>query len=155
MKLLLYQRLVQNSCPPPQGQSEGRHMLSRWNWNPAMLLYGLFDFLNVLYKNTCCVSLYSMLVADAGDVAECILRRGACLNLDLNSLPEDIAAHDYNLFEPPDSSASWVEALIFQAGEFKAKLERIPSLEASFSMQVSPVFELLPPSGIFVRGPCG
>ena len=69
-------------------------------------------------------------------MAECVLSSGARLNLGMSHLPEDIAAHDYYMHEPPESSASWTEELVSSIQQFKERLQQIPSLEAAMSTQV-------------------
>lgn len=68
---------------------------------------------------------------------DCVMRSGARLILSITQLPDSIAAHDYNLEEPPEASASWVEDLTAAAGILKECLEQVLGLEPAMKSQAS------------------
>ena len=67
---------------------------------------------------------------------ECIMRAGARLNLAIGQLPDTIAGCNYDLSEPPEASAAWVEELCAHATLLKEKLDQIPGLEQALAAQV-------------------
>lgn len=72
-----------------------------------------------------------------GDLADCVMRAGAKRSLSLEKLPEIIASHSYDLKEPPNGSASWVEELSESAARLKDQLTGISSLNQTMRSQVS------------------
>lgn len=75
---------------------------------------------------------------DAGDVADCVMRAAVRLNLAISQLPEVVAAHDYDLQEPRESSASWVEELCGHAGLLKDRLDQVAGLDHATNTQATP-----------------
>ena len=63
------------------------------------------------------------------------MRAAVRLNLAISQLPETVAAHDYDLQEPPNASASWVEELCGRAGLLKDRLEQVSDLDRATNMQ--------------------
>ena len=67
---------------------------------------------------------------------DCILKVGANTHLMISHLPDTIAKHDYELSQPPDGSASWVEDLIGHATLLKQGLDDIHGSEEGMRIQV-------------------
>ena len=70
-------------------------------------------------------------------MADCVMRSAVRLNLAISQLPEALAAHDYDLQEPPDASASWVDELCGRANLLKDRLEQVSDLDQATNMQAS------------------
>jgi hypothetical protein len=66
------------------------------------------------------------------------MRAAVRLNLAISHLPEVVAAHDYDLQEPPDSSASWVEEMSGHASLLKDRLDQVSGLDQTTNTQASP-----------------
>ena len=71
----------------------------------------------------------------AGDLADCIVRAGVKRSLAIAHLPESITSHCYELDEPSDGSADWVEEVCSRAACLKEQLAQQGDLQQSIKTQ--------------------